>query len=159
MSYLYVIIKNIIKLQMSKVVFFRAGGEFSNPLRAIYKIGAGEGIGLTFESNPQVIELEQGDIVHGVVEISEQEFQYHLDAWTTLASAFYKGDFNPKTEYRIIFNGEEIIGYSERSQDELWEFLNERRGKGFRVLDEDGETIALIGPEVSAVATYTFWEL
>lgn len=139
--------------------YFKQGGSNGSTLRAIFKLDQMQGVGFLFGSKPEIVDLEPGDVITNCFEISEQEFNNHIDSWTTLATSFYKPRFQARTEYRVIFKDYDLIGYSQRSPEDLLDFLEAHRGKTFLMLDEDGSKIAFIGPEISSQASFTTWEL
>lgn len=145
-----------------KTIYLKTGG-LGEALQAIWKLEEGKGIGYTFNSPHNIIELKPGDQIVSAVEITKKEFENHLDSWKSLI-----GD-NPvavlhsqpikeivpfKTTYYLIWGEMELIGYSSKSKSELSKFFQDHRGGEFEVLDENRELVALIGPEVSATATY-----
>ncbi len=150
-----------------KTIYLKTGG-LGEALEAIWKLDEGVGIGYTFKGAPTIIELQPGDQIVEAVEITKKEFNNHQDAWKSLVGdnpvAVYcrqpiKEIVPFKTTYYLIWGEMELIGYSSKSKSELSKFFQDHRGGEFEVLDENRELVALIGPEVSATATYVIEDI
>lgn len=143
-----------------KTKYFKQGG-LGIALVAIYQLQEGSGIGYTFSDEPQALQLEKGDVISDVVEISEREFSVHYDTWVTLLSIFSEKireqEFIPKTKYSVILGGFTLVGFSQRTPPQLSKFFQD--SKQFEVLNEEGTVVALLKENFIRAASYIFEEI
>lgn len=64
--------------------------------------------------------------------------------------------FVPEIKYTVISSMFTVEGYSDKSPNEFADFIEHAKETGFRMLDQDGNTIALISPFVTSTASFIF---
>lgn len=67
--------------------------------------------------------------------------------------------FNPQTEFILIFGDYEIVGYSEKDRQELYDFIKGAADVGFTVKDIDGIPNAVVAPGLVKKATLILTDL
>lgn len=68
--------------------------------------------------------------------------------------------FKPITKYLIINEGgTKIIGYSERSREDLHKFVQSAQGAGFFAKGEDGKPVALLRPQFILESTFVYTDI
>lgn len=153
---------------MSKINYLREVNNLKDlQTTSIVALSEKEACRHTFGDEPTVEILPNGNLIEGIV-ISKEEYDELYDKWyqkyvwtihTHEQEEELEVEFKPLTSYRLIYNDLIILGYSQRSLDNLNRFLQDMRGKQFLVYDINGNVTHLIGPQISMQATYCFTEM
>lgn len=139
------------------------GGRNGQPITAIFLIAGGRGVHYSYLDDMKGTILRGGEILKDATEIDEKLFKYHLDVWSTITMDDEKVEAEPEmvkeevqelTKFLVRMDGIDLIGYSQRSSDELNRFVQDV--DQFAVKDSAGVCIALLRRDVIKKASFFY---
>lgn len=112
---------------------------------------------------------KSGDEISNVVEISRQEFDRLLIMWVDnkgvlidkaalklMKDSIKESKFEPITKFLAIFDDIQVEGFSQRTPEQLNQFIQDNSSRGILMLNQEGDPRALLSADDVQRASFIY---